>query len=290
MKQFSKFLTKHEESITMINGFLLVVAFTLFASCSLIDDDLSDCPDNQPEEKISLTLNVTPDEWGNNTLTRAAYSEASTSGGNMTFSFSFGNGDAIGMFVVDKTGKVIVANQKYIYSSGSWTTETPIEYEAGLGAYSFFAYYPWQSSLSGAPALDASVDATSVATFFGSAISAWTPAADQSSLDKFTAQDLMMAKGTTSTPYFHEVQVSFTLAHQMGLLITKDVLSYYRLGNPSETWTETQTFSPNVPFSIGDLRYFLAKPNTATTLGSKTTTVDAGQVEQLYFSNGEPVE
>ena len=109
-------------------------------------------------------------------------------------------------------------------------------------------------------------------------------------IETYIDGDWMMAKGTTTTPYFHEIQVSFTLTHQMGLLITKDVLSYYRLGNPSETWTETQTFSPNIPYSIGDLRYYFAKPDTPTTLGSKTTTVDAGQVEQLYFTNGEPVE
>ena len=287
--KLSKFLSNYEEETIILNGLLLIAAFAFLTSCSLIDDDLSDCPKNQ-SGKVMLTLNVTPEEWGNTSSTRATYSSASASGGNMTFSFSFDEGDAIGMFVIDKTGKVIKANQKYTYSGGAWTTETPIEYEAGLGAYSFFAYYPWQSSLSGAPAVDASVDATSVSTFFGSAISAWTPSVDQSSLQKFTACDLMMAKGTTNTPYFHEIQVSFTLAHQMGLLITKDVLSYYRLGNPSETWTETQTFSPNIPYSIGDLRYYLAKPDTPTTLGSKTTTVDAGQVEQLYFTNGEPVE
>ena len=288
MEKFIKFITRHDEAITIINGWLIVVAFTLLTSCNLIDDDLSDCAASQTE-KVTLTLNVAPAEWSNNTVTHASYSAFSEgSSGNKTFSISFTSGDAIGLFAVDKTGKVVVANQKYTYSGSAWTTETPIEYVTGLGSYTFFAYYPWVSSLSGAPALNSTPNIASADTFFGSVVTAWTPAADQSDITKFTSQDLMIAKGTNSTPYFHEVNVAFTMVHQMGLLVTKSELSYYDIDNPSDTWTETQTFSPNIPCTIGSNLYFFAKPGVATTLGYKTITVQANQVEQLYFTNGEP--
>ncbi len=286
MKKFVKFLSKHENAITVVNGFLIVMAFAFLTSCNQIDD-LSD-NSNDVFEKSSLTLNVSPSQWGDNATTRASYSAFTESSGNKTFSISFTSGDAIGLFAIDRTGKVVVANSKYIYSGSSWTTEDPIEYITGLANYTFFAYYPWVSSLSGAPTLNSTPDITSADTFFGAAVTAWTPAADQGDITKFTSQDLMIAKGTNSTPYFHEVQVNFTMVHQMGLIVTKGTLSYYDIDDPSDTWTVEQTFSPNIPYAISDKYYYFAKPGVATTLGSKTVTVEPRQVEQLYFTNGEP--
>lgn len=287
MNKLSHFITAYKEHIICVNGLLLTLTFMLFASCSLIDDDLSDSPKEQTG-KATLSLNVTPAKWDNDATTRASYSSLSENSGNKTFLLSFQSGDAIGLFVCDKTGKVVAANQKYTYSGSAWSTETPIEYVTGLGSYTFFAYYPWVSSLTGAPAVNETPELTSADTFFASAISSWTPAADQSNVTKFTAQDLMVAKGTNSMPYFHEVQVAFNLTHKMGLLITKSSLDYYDIDDPSDTWSEEQTFSPNIPYTLNGLCYFYAKPNTSTILGSKTATVASGQVEQLYFTNGEP--
>ena len=60
------------------------------------------------------------------------------------------------------------------------------------------------------------------------------------------------------------------------------------IDDPSDTWSEVQDFSGNIPYELNGLCYFFAKPNVSTTLGSKTTKVGSGQVEQLYFSGGEP--
>jgi hypothetical protein len=280
MKQFTRFWS--------LCGGYCFLAILLFASCNANDDDLSN-NSKENTDKVTLLLNITPDGWNNQTTTRASYSTlAEGSSGNKTFNMTFQSGDAIGLFVCDKTGKVVTANLKFTYNGSAWNTEDPIEYVTGLGSYTFFAYYPWVSSLIGAPAVNSTPDLTSADTFFASAISSWTPAADQSNVTKFTAQDLMVAKGTNSMPYFHEVQVAFNLAHKMGLLITKSSLDYYDIDDPSDTWSEEQTFSPNIPYALNGLCYFFAKPNTATTLGSKTATVASGQVEQLYFTNGEP--
>lgn len=272
------------------------VSFTALAYTLSLMLTLSSCSHEDTQQRDNnrqlITMDISFGEWGDGTMsgdiTRASYSTHSENAGNKSFPMTFTTGDAIGIFACDKTGKVAIANRKYTYNGSTWNAEEPIEYITGLGSYTFFAYYPWVSSLTGAPAVNETPELTSADTFFASAISSWTPAADQSDVTKFTAQDLMVAKGTNSVPYFHEVQVSFTMTHKMGLLVTKASLSYYDEDDPSDTWEVTQTFSPNIPYAIGSNYYYLAKPGVATTLGTKTTTVQGGQVEQLFFTNGEP--
>ena len=280
-----KFMNKRFATGNVLCGFLVVVMSMLsFVACSenegeaLIDNNVS-----------SLSLAVNIDGWGDTGSTRASYSAISEgSSGNKVFGLSFTSGDAIGLFACDKDGKVVIANHKWSYNGSAWATESPIEYVTGMGGYTFFAYYPWKSSLSGAPALNSTPDISSAEAFFGSAISAWTPAADQSTIAAFTGSDLMMAKGTTSTPYFHEVQVAFTMAHQMGLAVTQPDLTFYDINDPSYTWTVTQSFTGNIPYQIGSNYYYLVKPGVETTIGAKSTTLAARQVEQLFFTNMEP--
>lgn len=254
---------------------------------------VSSCNEAENDSQMinqSISLDISMEGWDRLDVTRASYSAMTESSGSKLFGMSFTSGDAIGLFACDKTGKVVIANQKFTYSGSAWSTETPIEYVTGMGGYTFFAYYPWKSSLSGAPALNSTPDISSAEAFFGSAISAWTPAADQSTIAAFTGSDLMMAKGTTSTPYFHEVQVAFTMAHQMGLAVTQPNLTFYDINDPSYTWTVTQSFTGNIPYQIGSNYYYLVKPGVETTIGAKSTTLAARQVEQLFFTNMEPGE
>ena len=280
MKQLTKFWSLRK-------GYCLFALF-LFASCGVMDD----CPKEQIGD-VRLSLNVTPDGWNDelsSEATRASYSAlAEGSSGNKTFNMSFTSGDAIGLFACDKDGKVVIANHKWSYSGSAWTTETPIEYITGMGSsYTYFAYYPWVSSLSGAPALNSTPDISSAEAFFASAIMAWTPAADQSTVANFTGSDLMVGKGTTTMPYFHEVSVSFIMSHQMGLAVTQPSFTFYDINDPSYTWTVTQSFTGNIPYQIGSNYYYLVKPGVETTIGAKSTTLAARQVEQLFFTNMEP--
>ena len=253
----------------------------------------SSCSDDKCQEwteiRMGLNIEVTPQGW-NDSITRASYASATFSGAKGTFATTFQEGDTIGLFVVDKTGRVVVANHPFTYSGSAWTTDTPIEYVTGMRDYTFFAYYPWVSSLTDAPALNSMPDLTSATTFFEDAIEAWTPAADQSTMEKFTGSDLMVAKGTATMSYFQEVNVSFTMAHQMGLFITEPDMTFYDIHDPSDTWTVTQTFTTNIPYELSGKYYYLVKPDTETTLGAKKATLSTGQVEQLYFTNNEPGE
>ena len=292
MKRGQYFLTHYEERIICSFGMLMIGAF---AVCVLLSSCINDAESINSNDcsRQTLALNVIPEGWNDSlsyeAVTRASYSSISESAGNKNFPMTFQSGDAIGLFVCDKTGKVIATNRKFTYNGSTWNSDDPIEYVTGFTNYTFFAYYPWVPSLTGAPAVNSTPDLTSADTFFASAISSWTPAADQGDVTKFTSQDLMVAKGTNSTPYFHEVQVSFTMTHQMGLLVTKPTLTYYDIDNPSDTHDVVQSFTTNIPYTNGSYCYFFCKPGVATTLGDKTATVAKGQVWQLYFSNGEPV-
>ncbi len=237
-------------------------------------------------QRATLTLEVSDDGWGQQT--RASYGSLVENNGNKNFDVTFTTGDAMGIYMVDTDGKVVVANRKYIYNGSAWQGDPDIEYVRGMGNYHFFAYYPYQDTMDDAPAVGDTPTLTTAEEFFEEFISGWTPAADQGNVDKFTASDLMVCKGNTARIEYMEIQLSLNFKHKMGMLVTKPELAYYDIDNPSDTWTVTQTFTTNIPYNNGGICYFLCKPGVATTLGTKTTTVAAGQVEQLYFTNGEP--
>lgn len=74
----------------------------------------------------------------------------------------------------------------------------------------YYAYYPYQTSLVG----DVDISATDASGFFANIIGEWQPASDQSTHEKYTAQDLMIAKGV-----FDNKNLSFGMKHQMALVV-----------------------------------------------------------------------
>ena len=116
---------------------------------------------------------------------------------------SYTNGDAIGMYVVDKYNKVIEANLKFTYNGSQWAVEPGTEFK-GSPQYNYFVYYPYQSGgLPGAPAKDASnIDVTSAENFFTNAITEWGKkfdtssgnTIDQSDIEKMNSFDLQIGK------------------------------------------------------------------------------------------------
>ena len=65
MKQFTRFWS--------LCGGYCFLAILLFASCNANDDDLSN-NSKEKTERVTLSLNITPDGWNNQTTTRASYS------------------------------------------------------------------------------------------------------------------------------------------------------------------------------------------------------------------------
>ena len=116
---------------------------------------------------------------------------------------SYTNGDAIGMYVVDKYNKVIEENLKFTYKDGKWTVEPGKDFK-GSPQYNYFVYYPYQEGgLPGAPGNDApKIDVTSAKNFFADAITEWGKrfdtssgnTIDQSDIAKMNSFDLQIGK------------------------------------------------------------------------------------------------
>ena len=159
---------------------------------------------------------------------------------------AYANGDKIGLFVVDENKKVKNANIVITYNGSAWTLPNGETYKFSP-QYTYFAYYPYQSSLTGLPAVNTSVDVSDATTFFNDAISTWEAsklASDQSTLAKLNACDLQIGKATFDNT---ASKINFTsMAHAMGLaditLESKDLPHLYKLStDQSYTWTNGST-------------------------------------------------
>ena len=218
---------------------------------------------------------------------------------------SYTNGDAIGMYVVDKYNKVIEENLKFTYNDNDskWTVESGKEFK-GSPRYNYFVYYPYQKGgLPGAPDKDTpNINVTSAENFFDDAIDTWKSSkitADQSTLDMMNACDLQIGKASLDED---GCSVSFKMEHAMGLAVlnreTKSVTKHYILsGYPSYTWDNgTTTLIPSATLSNGQKLYATTNtqgvkvipPSAAFPFSSTSTENDAwsGDVNITVAANG----
>ena len=198
---------------------------------------------------------------------------------------AYANGDQIGLFVVDENNKVKDANIAITYNGTSWTLPSGETYKFSP-QYTYFAYYPYQSSLTGLPDVNATVDVSNATTFFNSAINTWQTsklASDQSTLVKLNACDLQIGKATFDNT---ASKINFTsMVHAMGLADitreTKTLSHLYKLStDPSYTWTNGST-SVTASNSLTNSRKFydiasdrgiMIVPPTIATLFNSTST------------------
>lgn len=244
---------------------------------------------------LSMGIITYPDGWNS----------VNTNADNQIKS-SYTNGDAIGMYVVDKYNKVIEANLKFTYNDNDskWTVEPGKEFK-GSPQYNYFVYYPYQEGgLPGAPAKNASnIDVTSAEKFFANAIDTWKKskiAADQSTPDKMNACDLQIGNASLDED---GCSVSFTMEHAMGLaeitLGAKTFDNNYYLSNyTSYTWKNgTTTFhayagiSGHSLYKVADYRYVaVVKPGITTDFSCSSTTTEpdswTGKISVKPAANG----
>lgn len=194
---------------------------------------------------------------------------------------AYANSDAAGIFIVDNNNKVKNANVKLTYDGTKWTPESSLIYSP---QYKYFVYYPYRSTLTGAPAAGSTNTSTTAATFFSSVITNWTISTTQTS-STLTSEDLQYAIGTTTSS---NSSVSFSMTHGMGLakivLGSKSVpkVAVY-LGSTlkystseKKTIYATDQFNGNTPYKTSNYNYIaLVKPSTATTFKSQTNVVNS---------------
>lgn len=130
------------------------------------------------------------------------------------FTTTFGDDDKIGLFAVDASGNLVYTNIPYAFHAdeNAWELDDVSKKVYYSSKFTYFAYYPYQESLSG----EIKNEESDASGFFLNVISKWEPQMDQSSWDSYIASDLMVGKGTNHN---ENASVSFLMNHQMGLLL-----------------------------------------------------------------------
>lgn len=245
--------------------FILIITFVI-TSCSTDQVEIALGIADPIEVSVSETSVQDP-------VTRA------TLAGPVTY---FETGDAIGIFVVDKSGNVVKSNVKYTYNGTSWNPESgaAITYSRD---HKYYAYYPYTASVAGAPTSNTAYkDYPSADVVLKNLASNWTVQSDQSTKANYKKSDLMTAayKGAG----VDNNAVVFQMNHRMGLAIvsmSKKTVSgqkYEMKQDPSYTWTygtatltSSNKFTTRIPYTSSSKYYYIIKASTATTLSASNT-------------------
>lgn len=191
------------------------------------------------------------------TTTRAAYSGLVT---------TFEEGDEIGVYAVDGT-TAVSSNIKFTLSSGMWVPDTKVVYK---DSYTYYAYYPYTSS----PTAPSFATAGDENTKFASMISGWTVSDNQSTLNAFRANDLMLATGVHSSGR----TVTFTMIHKMALaVVSNDKVTFSYAADPVTKYATSVTYGGKIPYFDGSNYYLFMQPSTLTTIGGQQLAAAAGK-------------
>ena len=231
---------------------LLTVIF--LTSCSS-EEEFMPSSTGQPISINTLTLDVIDEGFGED-LTRAAYSGLST---------TFASGDRIGVYAVDGSGTVQASNILFTFDGSGWSSASTVLYKS---TWTYYAYYPYVASPY-TPDFSQSTVNTIFANFITDSSDKFHRA-DQSTLSNFTASDLMIAQGVSSSG----TQVRFTMQHKKGLV---------RLSGDGKNYAP---FTTNIPYNAGIYSYYLMKPSTATSVGGETCSAAGGKfIDCIYPLN-----
>ena len=272
-----------KHTITSQLAVLLLFAAGM-AGCSEEDALPGGTTTNPDSDRCPMTVSVSDGGY-----TASHPSAPGTRAAENGYTTRFTAGDKIGLYAV-KDGAIVTSNVCLTAadngSSGiAWTGNA---YYEGAGT-KYFAYYPWQSTLSGSP--DAS--ATDASGFFADVISRWTPATDQGTYARYTAQDLMTGSSTPGNKQPDGTYpLSFTLTHAMALVVIETPTTKYKLTDASgNSLPDYNIPAPDTrfygftPCSLADTYRYLVKPSQSGAgdlMGSYTATTDGATATKEY--------
>lgn len=206
-----------------------------------------------------------------------------------SYTTRFTAGDKIGLYAV-KDGAIVASNVCLTAADNgsggiAWTGNV---YYEGAGT-KYYAYYPWQSTLSGSP----NASATDASGFFANVISQWIPATDQGTYAKYTAQDLMTGSSTSGSKQPDGTySLSFTLTHAMALVVIETPTTKYKLTDASgnslpdyDIPAPDTRFYGFTPCSLADTYRYLVKPSQSGAgdlMGSYTATTGGTTATKEY--------
>lgn len=249
--------------------FLLAIAGLGLTSCS--GDDLESNPsDNNSRFYVSVT------DGGYFSTQDGIYTKSSEQG----YTTEFTAGDQIGVFAVKNNQIIAEVNNLCLTATDNngalvWKDaggNAPLKFDGAV----YYAYYPYQSSLTGTLVLTA----TDADSFFANVVSNWTPSTDQGVYTKYTAQDLMTAQGVISNG-----ELSFSMQHEMALAVIELPGTKYKFSNANPSVPDYITapldtkFDGYRPYRMNDGMYrYLVKPGSTNKLtGSYTNASNAAK-------------
>ena len=219
---------------------------------------------------------------------------------------TFEAGDAIGVFDVDKDGKIVRSNVKYVCNGTRWNIDDdatkPVEFD---DEHSYYAYYPYMPDLKstdpdkegndktveldpdGKIAENSTVTAGEEAgEFFKDVTANWVVLDNQGGetlIDKagYVLSDLMVAKGVR-TEGADKYTIEFKMKHQMGLVMLNFGVME-RVVDSQIKWNEpvTQTFKGTTrPYVVQGKARYIVNPASPT---PKLITASDGTWKQTVF-------
>lgn len=213
--------------MTLIQTLLItfgMAATLLVAGCS--QEKFPDVPDDGGAQPLRIT--VTDGGYASD-----GASKNDTRAVENGYTTEFTAGDACGLYMV-RSGSVVYGNVKLTATAGkdgtlTWQPEEGKNLTGGYSNETYFLYYPYQPDMTG------KINAASTsndANFFAPLISGWQPAADQSTYAKYTACDLMTAKGNaTKNADDGKLLLTFSLSHRMALAVIDVPKTVYHFTN-----------------------------------------------------------
>lgn len=252
---------------------LSVIAGLGLTSCS--GDDLESNPsDNNSRFYVSVA------DAGYNSASNGIHTKSSEQG----YTTEFTAGDKIGVFAVKNNQIIAEVNNLCLTATDNngalvWKDaggNAPLKFDGAV----YYAYYPYQSSLTGTLVLTA----TDADSFFANVVSNWTPSTDQGVYTKYTAQDLMTAQGVISNS-----ELSFAMQHEMALAVIELPGTKYEFSNTNPSVPDyvidpqDSRFDSYKPCKMADGMYrYLVKPGSSNKLtGSYTNASNAAKGWEL---------
>lgn len=235
-----------------------------------------------------LTINVV--DKGYASQDSVPETKATTNGSYLT---KFGEGDEIGVYVVSSLegNQILLNNEKLTYSSSGWTGD--LRYKKIEGdSPKFFAYYPYDASVSVEKLTTSASDAEG---FFATYLSEIVLPTDQSDAGKYSKADIMVGDGVLAG-----TALTFGMEHQMGLVVIElpvkvaNVTKYSLQGDASYTWLadngttlDVSSYTFTAPSGIQPYLYndgaevktyrYLIKPNSRSSIQGGFTVADSDQ-------------
>ena len=227
------------------------------ASCTN-SDEIAGINGRYVDDGKSIKVEVT-DEFAE-AATRADYSGFPAT--------TFEEGDQIGVYAVNTGNAAVSSNVAFTrQSDGSWTPAATVVYNPD---YTYYAYFPYKSSAPSFVAAGSGADGKF--TNFLNSNTFWL--ANQSTKANFTTSNLMWAEGIVTG----DRTVKFAMQHKRGLaIISNAVNQWYYTDDAGTKYNLTPVFSGNIPYELDGTRYFLLKPNTATTIAGLSLSAGAGK-------------